>query len=770
MTTASPLTEVPAAREAHPAPSAQLRWAPAVVAALVVGAITVAFGVPVADVLRFAAYYALTVVLPGVLLWRAVGIRPVSFVEEVVAGTVTGLVVQVLLRWLLAPADLQAAAVLWAPLVVLLCVVTPLRRRAWRTAATDRASVAGAWVLAGASVAALWWLASTSFRVNQVAPVPGFRGQFYAVAPYVDMSFQQALAAEAAGPWPREYPYVPDVPLRYTTMVYEHLADATRWSGVDLTLVTMRLHLVPLLVLAVLLCGALAHRLSGIRWASPLGAVLGVLTAPPALYVVDLNAFSQIATLNLGTLRSPTQTFGEPIFLLLLLLACVVLGSDRGEVRTAAVLMLPVAFVAGAAKATFLPLVVCGAVLALVLGRSRRVRSLVVLGVALVAFLAATLLVTGSGSRDLRVGDGRQLISFLPFVPVLGDLADPRVFAVSLVIVVAAWSLAGLGAVLLLRRAATDARFWFLVGVAVAGMSAAILGQHSGLSQAYFLRSAWPVLGVLSAWGLAVAVRTRARSSRRAAVVTAGLLGLGVVAVWVARQVPAWAAGVTGPGWSGLVAVLRPWAVAGGVVVLLALALQATTARRQGVRWDLRLVGVCVVGMLVGTSLSASALGGSLAPREPSDGAGPDGPAVAADVASAARWIRGASDADDVVATNAHCAYGSLDDATCDARHFWVAALTERSVLVEGWEYADPPETVVPGGFQRGDAFWRQDLLALSDEVVSDPTAEAVSELVSHGVGWILVDRGVERESDDLGRVAERVFEAPGAAVYRLDG
>src|SRR5690606_11294779 len=58
---------------------------------------------------------------------------------------------------------------------------------------------------------------------------------------------------------------------------------------------------------------------------------------------------------------------------------------------------------------------------------------------------------------------------------------------------------------------------------------------------------------------------------------------------------------------------------------------------------------------------------------------------VSRDQISSARWIRDHSGVDDLVATNRHCTAAQGDP--CDPRRFFVAAYSERQVLVEGWAY-----------------------------------------------------------------------------------
>lgn len=751
-----------------------LRLLPAVAAALVVAVILVTHGTPVGAVLSVALYWAAVVVLPGVLLWRGVGVTAVSRLEDVGIGTALGLVVTTLLRWALSPLGLPDVAVVWSPLVVAAAIVLPTwRRRCWRYTGPSTGSVAGGWVVAAVVVLAAWWVAKDAFAVNPVAQVADLRGQYYAVAPYVDMNFQQALAWAVDRGWPPVYPYVPDVPLSYTLMVYEHLADVARWTGIDLTLVVMRLHTLPLVATTIVLSAALTRRLAGVAGAGALGAFLSTFAGPLALWAWTARPFLDGGALNLGTFRSPTQTFGEPIFLLLVSMTCMLVGPALRRPWRLAPLVLAAAFVAGGAKATFLPLLLCGLglsfVACLVWGRSRsRLVATAALGVLVLgAAAAALLLVTGTNSRSLELGDGRQLISRMPLTETLGDAGSVAVLASMLVLMAASFLAAGAGTAVVVRLRRADPRTWVLLGIVVGGVAAALLGTHPGLSQLYFLRSAWPFVGILSAWGLAIGATRLVPAARRRPVVLGITLAAGIGAALLARLVSR-AVDHGSPGLHGLLAVLVPW-----FVFLVLTGLVAAAVGRVALRWGFSdstgarpVAAFIAVTMLVGGTLGPLAYDATL---WRSDGSvSSNGPVIPEDGAYAARWIRDRSGIDDVVATNVHCLGRVADDGSCDARHFWMAALAERQVLVEGWSYANPSESVAPG-FEDGDPFWDPALLALNDQAFTAPTEAVLDELYAeHGVRWLLVDRTRGMESPELATFADLVVDRPEAAVYQV--
>ncbi|MGN6127154.1 MAG: hypothetical protein ACTHON_11345, partial [Humibacter sp.] len=486
----------------------------------------------------YVVYVLLTAVVPGTLLWRMLRIRPTSAFEEIAAGSALGLSVQIFLTFTLGRIGVSPRlAVLWCVIVIVASIAVPRLRKNWRSQAARPVSPWMSWIVAGTSVTAAWWVANTGFRADPIAQVPGFPGQFFTPSPYIDFPFHQALAG-AVLHGSHVFPYVTSVPLQYQMMVYEHIADLTRWTGVDLTLGLMRLTTLPLLVLAVVLCAVLAYKVTRSPAAGALGAVLGYLAQSAGLFSgANGSPFSGVG--SLGYYRSPTQTFGEPIFLLLLVLA-VVLLRERRVSPWVYVAVAVVAFVAGGSKATYLPLILCGLALALVIGwlvRARKTRvTLILLVICGVAFAASLAFVEGTNSRGLKIGDGTDLLGRLNVASALGPIVDHpvvRVAAIGLAVSVWVFGVVPVLAAVVLRR--RDLAVWLFAGIGAAGIGAAIIGTHPALSQAYFLRGASPVLGVLAAVGLTELVR-RSRGRTLAWVTLAVSLALGLVVALVIRN------------------------------------------------------------------------------------------------------------------------------------------------------------------------------------------------------------------------------------------
>ena len=134
------------------------------------------------------------------------------------------------------------------------------------------------------------------------------------------------------------------------------------------------------------------------------------------------------------------------------------------------------------------------------------------------------------------------------------------------------WCAVGAGGLLLVRRY-RDPALWLLLGTVAAGAGATVLTQANGQSQLYFLYSAFPLLGVLSAWGVTSAVADHGWPRRAWVAVAGGLLAGLVVVRTVAATVGADRPAVVGPPGMPRVALLAPWAV----LVLVAVGVGGTS-------------------------------------------------------------------------------------------------------------------------------------------------------------------------------------------------
>ncbi|WP_425465356.1 hypothetical protein, partial [Nonomuraea mesophila] len=426
---------------------------------------------------------------------------------------------------------------------------------------------------------------------------------------------------------------------------------------------------------------------------------------------------------------SPTQTFGALLF------APVVLMLAGGRLSRVALAVLLLALTG--AKATFLPLLLAGLVLVLVVRGfvERRVRAEWALAAALTlgSLLIAQFVVFGRGAQGTAVAPFATMRSLWGSVagvemPELASVpAWPLVVltAVHLFCLACVW-----GGAAALGRRALEPPMVLVLGLGAAGVGATVVFGHPSLSQLYFLESARPYLSIAAVCGVLAARRVPWP-------LVACLVGMGAGAALLASSLD----------------------VSGGVLAAVAVPYSMLAAAALMV-WRLRL-GLAVVALLAGYAVPESArdVAAHVTPekgeraREIPDGA-----------LEAGRWLREHSSPGDVVATDLHCR--AVTEPACDSRHYWVAGFTERRVLVEGWAYAESTLSRTPlfRASYLDVPFADPARLAANDAVFRRPTAENVRHLAQeYGVKWLFTDRNRKLE-----RFAQLRFRNESSSVYEL--
>lgn len=709
----------------------QPRLLPAGAVGVFAVAVLLGYGTGWSAVLRFGLLLGAGITLPGTLCWRALRGNVDGFAADVSFGTGLGLAVSTLI-YLPARAVGVPLLVLLFPVVTIgLFVARPGLRRHWRSAGPVMPRW-WSWLVALACLGAVAVVVRNGLALEP-ASFPG------AAFGYVDLPYHLALAAELKHHVPPQVPYVAGEPLRYHWFVYAQLASMNWQSGIPLELLLVRLLPLLLAVLPVAGIASLSTRLSGRPAAGPVAAWLLVLVS--SLDVYGWNGAGGVAVPNqfsTGVLiLSPTHAFGVPILLATVWVAASLL---RGTASRGSWVLLGVglAGLAGA-KVTFVPLLLAGALLALLVSRSRRAFAIVG-GCVVVAGLSYVLLYSGGAA-----GTGLDLAGTVRMLgPRLGlphVLAGDRVAVVSSTVTFAvSWGAAAVG-MLGLFRYRRDPAVALLAGFVLAGLGTTfVYSQFSG-SQLYFARAAFPIAICGSAWGLS-------RITFRWAVV-AVLAGVGtaVVVIGLTRHRPSEDV-VWDTTW--------PWLA----VLLVAVVLGLVTSR----------IAVAALVVLAASCVSVPVTVASF----PASHACPDGPErrvcrprqVPVDGDLAARFVRSHSSPGDVIATNAHCVPGT----DCDTRAFWLAGYAERRVLLEGWAYTNHANSYADQGASPiRSPFWDPGLKAANDAVFTKPTRENLAVLRDrYGVRWLVFDRSVSREPPSLERLASLRYAAGPITVYSL--
>lgn len=742
-----------------------VRLLPGLVAAAVAADILVGAGTPVASIVLYGLGFLWGVVLPGVLLHRALAGPSRQLAVELGAGTVVGLVYQ-LLGWLLfVGVGIGDWIVLWPLSVVLPFVLVPGLRRHLRPGPyPEHMHPLAAWALAGIFVMAAIWFTGL-FHSTTLPPAANhwYQDQYYHLS-LSGMFLHQVVPM---------HPQVAGMPLVYHWFSNAHMAAAALGSGQEMPLVLTRLFVLPIVAATLFMFVAVLHELTSRAGPAVVAAALTVMGA-----MVRVTTWYWLPGTEPFAINSPSQNYSLPFLLFALLMLARLLR--RGRLGRGEWVLLGAALLAApGTKSSSLPLLACGLALALLVALLRREgRRAAGLGLAAtVVALAVTTPVLGGGSagtgiqlfstvrrNDLWVGYTglswpEQVFPSGHLIPGLGLAGAPVLLALIVLgyAVQYAWLLPG-GLVLGRRHGSAG---WLLLGVGIAGWSAMMLIDHDGMSQVYFMNQALVAWHVLAAWGTWELVERARRHLPVAAVagLFAGfaLLGWGAV-VLLQRYGPTWPRPEQYDKAMGVPLLVVLGAIVGGVLVAYGL----RRAHRS------RLAAAVAVALVAGL------LGAALLPRwesrtTPARWATLGDTHVTAAETAAATWLRDNTPPRSVVATNVHCT-GLDQGPNCDARSFWVGGFSERPVLIEGWGYTDAAHLAhgQDGYRYSNQPFEDRELYELNRSAFTQPSDEVMDRLADRGVEWLFADRRRGPVSDEIGRYADEVLRTEDVVVYRV--
>ncbi|WP_241996031.1 hypothetical protein [Kribbella antiqua] len=699
------------------------------------------------EVGRFVLFTGFGIALPGFALWRLIGNYGRNLVEDLSAGFAVGTAAQVIVYLASASVGLQAWSWLWAPVVLLVAFAdSDARARVWRRVEQPLRPLQ-AWLLAAATAVVVLVV----YRRGPGQFLPAYTDPLRA---YPDLAFQQALAASAKYDVPIATLWLGGEPIKYHTFFHQATA-ATAWATrIDLTDLIHSLTWLPLFLAGCGLVFALATRFTptaeaGATWAGPLAVLIaGLGGAVEPFAKVGLGGISTAVAAYL----SPTQNLGVLIALAICVVVVDLLRADRPRSRW--VLLVLLGLVAAGAKSTILPLLGVGfafAFLQLMMIR-RNTRTALIGGLlSFFLFLGALVTIFGGTTWGTKVQPFQTFVQLAPHKLVA---SDPHAQLLSAATILLSWGLAASGTFFLGRKW-RDPAIAFLVGFAAAGLLGTLMTTQAGMSQVYFLRTAFPVIAVLACVGLANLVGRLGDRRSMVLVATAGLLGL--VALAVARVQSADLPGLTGP-WL--------WAGAAIGAVALVVALGWKVARRPGnilVAFVAAAVAACMIGAtLISLQALVSDKASNLVFAHPGRGG-----ATAAE-AGAARWLRRNSKPGELIATNAHCIVKR--DNICDSRHFWLAALSERPVLIEGWGYSNQATRIALTTNSNPSLipYWNSEELAANDVAFVSPTPAVIERLRKAGVRWLYADNRAGKVSPALRNYVRLRHATLDATVYEI--
>ena len=693
--------------------AAALAWSAALaVHACIVFIVTRGCGYNLGAVAAYAAYFAAHVALPGVVAVAALNRGQVSLMTAVALGIPTGFALEIFTFLGLA----AIGAKTWLPAIPIVWLAGGIL--VWRRHRV--APVAGRLSARHAGPA----LALSVLFLGTVITVAS---QMFVESPLVDGLPQRPIfhdwvylvsrAAAIKGHWPLEDPSLAGTPLRYHYFMLVHAAAASSITGLELSLVCLRLMIVPLGAVVIVQVYALGRRLSASAWGGGLAAVLTVASGELG-FTNHPNHSVFVGRFVRWLHVSPTLYFG------VVFLGALILAVDRWQrlprVRAidAAWLCLLAAAATGA-KGTVLPVLIpaMGLFAAWSWWRRRAFPTRLVLGgVCLGASFAVVYFATMAGLRS-----GVALAPFDVFQ--VGDFWQARFPAWTAAL--ERW-LPARGAVLLATL--------LCAAVSLAGTEGARLLAWPAVfrrseDNAASLR-AWLGLVLGSSFGLGMALRMDADSELYVfllARVPAAVLAASFI-VHLARQRRAPRTPADRPdrdrGWMRAVGL--------AVVALAVLVQTGVWAARNRARWQ-EWAQAAAVGR-VEEDLRLLEAG--------------------------TRWIRQHTERDAVLITNVCTSatmradhWGAID-RTLAGVHYYYSALAERRVLVEGPNYLFNPVVT-------------NERLALA-EGIFHAGQRPPRKLGGGAPCYLVVDRRMRMERPIVLPPAERVFGNDRLEVYRM--
>lgn len=753
-------------------PTRPIRWgrlAPGGVAALLSLVVPAVTGAPPWSVLYYDFWLVVGVIVPGVLLARLLIGRQASLVEELSWGAVVGLLWQIVGWVLFVGLGVGPWLPIWPLVTIGVFIAIPsLHQHIPFRRYPVLMSRAVAWALV---VLFAWagWAYRELFVTAQVPPAPN---QWYQ-----DQYWHLALTAMLKRQIVPETPQVADLPLTYHWLPNVHLAVMNLTTGIDLSLILVRLWVLPILALLLGMFVVVLRTVVSHDWAAVVAAALTIGSAQ-----IALSGWYQLPGHSPLAVNSPSQTYS----LVFVLAAVALLMKLLDGVRLGRwwILLVSILVVSPGMKSSSLPLILCGLALALfvaIVTRASWRPALMGLGLVLLVLLTVgRFLGGGAGGANYQLGSTiRRSMLWASFV---GLDAGQRDFPVGrllpglqthgawllLALIVFAYVIKFAYALPGLVALRTRAGAWLLLGIAIGGWAAMMIIDHDGQSQIYFLNTGVLGLHVLTGWGAAEMMsRVPSRLARRAIGAIVGSVVLGWVGVLLVRGL-----GPQHPEPRQFIAAMGAPLAVGAVIIGLALAgwLLATS---RGVPWA-SLVGVALSGGLLGaaffvpvSSLDSSVRNYMASMKKPRVLTARQ---VTSAEVQAAWWLRANSKQSELVATNVHCLEG-VEKTYCDARAFWVGGFTERPVLIEGWGYTDAAHEQHGVGGRRyaNQPFDDAALFSTNERVFADPTKSGIEELRSRGVRWLFADLRRGQVSSVLGTLVTERFRNTDVAIYRLD-
>ena len=723
-------------------------------------------GDPGGESIRFFITWLVAVLLPGVLLWRALaGGRSVA--QDLGFGAVLGLAWQ-LATWAICTAiGLPLLQWMAVGLLVLAFAVVPALRP--HLGLRGIAAPPPRWWHALLVTSLLLAVLRTVVTLLRPVPLPP-----EAAARNPDIWYQLGLVQMLTEHVPPPDPSILGEPLIYHWFASASMASGSVMSDVAPPQVLMHQWPITMVITLVLVGWAAGEALSDRKWVGPIAGVLaGVL--PGAL---QLAASPTVNMAGAQSVPSPTGTMAALVLLGLVGPTALILRREAGPGAWAAMVLL--LGLAAGTKPTLLPIMIVGCSFAVVISwiAERRLpwRPLVLLGLSGLFLLASSFTLIGSarGSRlqffaALRAQPYYQAVTGDRSIPATGGWFIPSVASgdgrmILFIATMVTWylvteaprllSLLGLS----IKPVRRDPAYWWTGGCVAAGVGITLVLSHTGYSEYYFL-TAVLALGMVAVVAVGADLARRGDLLSLAITASAGVLTATVLFLyWPVNRATNTVAGAL----TGLLLPFGILAAVGALVILLMN--RARTAAAIGLQVIVLTIAAGLPAQLVSYT---NAIEAATKPRPaPNEGSRTY---LTRDEQDAMLWLHEHKAAGDVAVTNVFCLPARFR-AGCAEDAYWVSGLSGVRLYLGGWAYApanlaaDHYET----SFLTRPSPW-PDRLQESLDAVQKPTPQLLARLKNQvGVDWIVADLRAGPVSPALDKLAVRAFSNEDMRIYQL--
>jgi hypothetical protein len=719
--------------------------------------------------LVYLGYLGLFILAPGCLLDRVLRPGPRAALDRLAVGWALGYAVELAVFAL--TAALQVRTLLpWlilgfavaSGLLALRTGGSPDAHRAGAAPHAQRSARTFGWGVAGLAVLGAGYLALAYFPSS---PLPG---SVASVTYYADFPFHLGVAAEALHHWPITDPKVSGTPLPYQIFVYMHLASAAQITGLGLPLILLRLDIPTMVVAFTVGLAAAGRALTG-------RAAVGLIAVVLVLFVGELHPnpndhFTFLNSFFYSEYTSPTFLYGLVLFMPALQTLVEVSTADCGARPPAGlwVLLVILLTACAGAKATILPVLLGGSMLALavraVIDRRLPVAALTATGLVAAVFAVFQLTLYAGFTGGLQFNPPGSVRATDVMALIRAQLHNRLLAAIFWVAAAPAALIGfcvapmiGLMGVLLRPIRSWPQRQVLLLCLLLAGLAPFLAFSQFGSSQNFFTYYGYVAGGILSAeglmtlWGRWVG-RSPVRLGRAIAIAAIGVVT--TVGVIYAVQ-----AVVSAP--------LARYGAWFGVLALVALVATWLVWRRpRGSRG--RAAMAVVLGLLAFGALEAPleivpGLASALLAGRPLYDARSH--LLTRGLYRGLLWVRRHTSPNAVLAVN-----NQYDDPGHRVPgYMYYSAFAERRIFLEGWAYTARANELGAEAVTYGGLVAFPDRLALNRAVFTRADPRALATMVrDYGVRYLLVDRIHGTASPALARLAQRVYQSPSLIVYRV--